>query len=783
MAATDPEGDPHVHEDWLSPKAQLAEASVPGGFDLSVCVREQIHLLGGVQSYGTLLAADPATGLVDTAAENAAAVLGVPAGDLVGGPVTSVLAEDDWREVLEAAGTDGAAAVGFPVAAGPEGRRSLFDVSVHRRDDLVVVEFEPYEPDRAARSGGFYERVRRALNRLRSATDVTECCQAAVAEVRALTGFERVVAYRFDGLNGPGEVLAESVAEGWEPWLGLWFPATDIPPQARRLYEENWIRVIADVDDTTARLVPPVREATGTPLDLSGAALRTVSEFHLEYLRNIGVRSSMSVSLLKDGRLWGLIACHGGTPAPVAPAVRSACELFGATFSMQLAAIEERERADALERAGRDAAGLATLLDVDVDASLLRHEELVRGLMEADGVLLARGGRQTAAGLAVPAELARLLADRAAAATADVWSTDRMPELLAQEGADAVPAGGVAGVLLVPLGDEGDFLAWVRGERALPREWAADPSRPVLVGPRGERLTPRGSGAVFRSVVRGRSRPWTRRSEAAAAEMRRLLTGLVLRHAEELDALNAELRLTNLDLDSFAHVTAHDLKEPLRGIANAATFTLEDAGDRLDATSVRRLETMRRLAARMDDLLNSLLHYARMGRGGLRRAEIGLDEVVDSALEVAGPRLAEENVRVLRPQALPTVDADPDRVYEILVNLLVNAAKYASDRPDRTVEITVEERTPPGASEAVAAVVVRDNGIGIPDDRQQEVFDLFRRLHGPGERGGGTGVGLAVVQRIVDRHGGLLWLTSAPGEGTAFYFTFGGTAAPCPEGG
>ncbi|OIK29227.1 ATP-binding protein [Streptomyces malaysiense] len=771
-----------MDEDWLSPKARLAEASVPGGFDLSVCVRERIHLLGGVQSYGTLLAVDPDTGLVDTAAENAAALLGVPARDLVGGPVTRVLAAADWQAALETAGTDGASAVGFPVPAGPDGHRSLFDVSVHRRDTLVLVEFEPHDPERAARSGGFYERARRALNRLRSATTVADCCQAAVAEVRALTGFERVVAYRFDGFDGPGEVLAESVADGWEPWLGLWFPATDIPPQARRLYEENWIRAIADVDDATARLVPPVREATDTPLDLSGAALRTVSEFHLEYLRNIGVRSSMSVSLLKDGRLWGLIACHGAAPAPVAPAVRSACELFGAAFSMQLAAIEERERADALERAGRDAAGLAALLDVDVDASLLRHEGLVRRLVDADGVLLVRGDRVSAAGLPVPPGLIRALAGRAAASSAGVWSTDRMPELLSEEGADRAAAGRVAGVLLVPLGDEGDFLAWVRAERALPREWAADPSRPVMVGPRGERLTPRGSGAVFRSVVRGRSRPWGRRTEAAAAEMRRLLTALVLRHAEELGALNAELRLTNLDLDSFAHVTAHDLKEPLRGIANAATFTLEDAGDRLDATSVRRLRTMRRLAARMDDLLNSLLHYARMGRGGLRRAEVPLDEVVDSALEVAGPRLAEENVRVLRPRCLPAVDADPDRVYEILVNLLVNAAKYASDRPDRTVQIAVERHTPPGASEAVAAVVVRDNGIGIPADRQQEVFDLFRRLHGPGERGGGTGVGLAVVQRIVDRHGGRLWLTSAPGEGTAFYFTLGGTD-PSPEGG
>ncbi|KPC71237.1 histidine kinase, partial [Streptomyces sp. NRRL WC-3753] len=160
-------------------------------------------------------------------------------------------------------------------------------------------------------------------------------------------------------------------------------------------------------------------------------------------------------------------------------------------------------------------------------------------------------------------------------------------------------------------------------------------------GPRGERLTPRGSGAVFRSVTRGRSLPWQAREEHTAVELWRLLTGMVLRHADELSALNEELRVINADLDSFAHAAAHDLKEPLRGISHAAEFLAEDAGAGLDATSVRRLGTMRRLAGRMDDLLNSLLHYSRMGRGGLRRTRVELDRALDDALEVAGPRLAD----------------------------------------------------------------------------------------------------------------------------------------------
>ncbi|MFJ4715182.1 ATP-binding protein [Streptomyces sp. NPDC088785] len=770
-------------DEWLSERARSAEALAGAEFDLSVCVQERIHRLGGVQSHGTLLAADPASGLVDTAAENTADLLGVPADGLVGRHVTAVLAAADWTEALEASAEGDSVAVTLPVTAGADGHRRGFDLSVHRREGLAVLEFEPRETADAFQFAAFYQEVRRALRRLRSAATVLDCCRAAVGEVRRLTGYDRVVAYRFDGAEGPGEVVAEDVREGWEPWLGLWFPATDIPPQARRLYEENWIRVIADVDDPTARLLPERRPGTGTPLDLSGAALRTVSGFHLEYLRNIGVRSSMSVSLMREGRLWGLIACHGEAPRTLAPEVRSACELFGTAFSMQLAAIEERSRADALESSGSDVAAVAGLLDEDdedVDASLLRHEREVRELVGADGVLLVRAGRVSAAGLPVPEEIVHVLG-RLATSSDGVWSTDRLPERLAADDV-AAPDACPAGVLLLPVGRGGDYLAWVRRERPTPREWAADPARPVLVGPQGERLTPRGSGAVYRSMIRDRSLPWTARDRAAAVEMGRLLTGLVLRHAAELDQLNTELRMTNLDLDSFAHVAAHDLKEPLRGIANAATFTLEDAADRLDGTSVRRLETMQWLAARMDDLLNSLLHYARMGRTGLRRTDVRLDEVLDAALEVAGPRLAEEGVRVVRPRPLPRVHADPDRLFDILLNLLVNAAKYAADRPDRTVEVAVEDTAAPGAGRPVPAVVVRDNGIGIPYDNQAEVFDLFRRLHGPREHGGGTGVGLAVVKRIVERHGGLLWLTSTPGEGSAFYFTLGGEPADGADG-
>ncbi|MFF3991881.1 ATP-binding protein [Streptomyces cyaneofuscatus] len=772
-----------------------AEAGVSQEFDLSQCVREPIHLLGGVQSYGALVAARLHDAVVDTVSRNAGDVLGRAAGELVGRPVTELVGDEQWalaRESTEAAGAgegtpDGPAASGVLSLSleSDDGRVRLFDVTVHRVAELLVLEFEPRAAAGPFVFQNFYPRVRRALHRLQGATNVTECCAAAVREVQALTGYDRVVAYRFDGAEGPGQVIAEVRNEGREPWLGLWFPASDIPPQARRLYARNWIRVIGDVDDATVGLLPELREGTGEPLDLSGSILRTVSGYHLEYLRNIGVASSMSVSLLRDGELWGLIACHGDEPRRLTPEVRAACEFFGIALSLQLAAVAEREQADELSGRRRALAALLARLSSQEPDALLRPGSGMAELLLADGALLVRGAEVTATGDPVPAALPGLLERLAGAGpVGEVWSSDRVPEVLGLDAAEAEAQGVPAGLLFLPFNRAGDLLAWWRREQPAPREWAADPARPVRTGPGGERLTPRGSAAVHRATVRGRSTPWSPAQRVVAGELWREMSGLLSRQMAELEARNTELARTNEDLDSFAHAAAHDLKEPLRGISNAAAFIVEDAGAVLDDTSLRRLTTVRRLAERMDGLLDSLLHFSRLGQVGLEREELSLDEVVDDALLVAGGRLAEQGVTVVRPAPLPRVRADRERLREVLENLFVNAAKYAADEGagERQVWVEAVPVAEPSGGEAVA-VVVRDNGIGIPPGQQEDVLQLFRRLHRREERGGGSGVGLAVVKRIVERHGGRLWLESpvaAPGggPGTAVWFTLGATDTP-----
>ncbi|MFD5825937.1 ATP-binding protein [Lentzea sp. NPDC060358] len=760
---------PGTDEAGLDPEwvraAQAEAAAGTTSFDLTVCLTEPIHLLGGIQSSGALLAVDDA-GVVEVASENTAAVLGSSPEALIGTPVEAVI------------GAGGVAAVRATLEA-PTGDRGLcgvvlpasgenFDVTVYRADGRTVLEFEPRSEDEGFRFSQFYPRLRTSLTKLQHERTVVDVCASAVAEIRALTGYDRVVAYRFEGQAGPGEVIAESVADGLDPWLGLWFPATDIPPQARRLYERNWIRVINDVDDATATLLPRVLPGTAAPLDLSDSALRTVSSFHLEYLRNIGVSSSMSVSLLHSGSLWGLIACHGIAPRRLDPEVRSACEFFGVTLSLQLAALEEAQTSEARHHTRTALSRLVTDLSTDITQSVSTSVDLLHELIDARAVVLRLDGRTTVVSggdqEALRAGLAALWTVVPALNAGEVWSADN---LTAHDPAMAPHAEGLSGALVLALSGTGDLIAWVRPERRASRTWATDPNTPVQLGERGQRLTPRGSSAVYKAVTRGHCVPWTASDEAVASEFGRAITTMVLRHNARLTTLNDELNRANRDLDTYAHVAAHELKEPLRGIFNSTAFIREDAED-LDETTVRRLDTVQRLAQRMDELINSLLHFAQLGQGSLRREEIDLRDAVVAALEIAGPRLAERKVEVALPEPGRQVRADPDRLAEVLVNLLVNAAKYARPELPRTVAVTLDGD----------AVVVRDNGIGVPPEHRTEVLRLFRRLHKRDEHGGGHGAGLAIVHRIVERHGGEVRLEATPGGGTTVRFTLPRTGEP-----
>jgi light-regulated signal transduction histidine kinase (bacteriophytochrome) len=366
--------------------------------------------------------------------------------------------------------------------------------------------------------------------------------------------------------------------------------------------------------------------------------------------------------------------------------------------------------------------------------------EALLAVCDADGAAVRIDGELRLVG-ETPEDVTALLD---ALESADVTATDGYP-------------GPMPGVLAAPLAvARGNHIVWLRSEYVHEIKWAHAPKSLALKDV--DRLNPDGSFRTWAESVKGRSRAWTGVEVESVTELRSALGTFLITRAEQLAALNAELARSNEELDAFAYVAAHDLKEPLRGISNFTTFLVEDYEDALDQEARQRLATIHRLSQRMASLLDSLLEYSRIGRAELDRSHFTVGEVLEDALDLLTSKPA-----VTVEGADMALYADRIRVRQVLVNLIGNAVKYSEGDPG----ITVTARD--------GVVCVRDTGIGIPPEHHESIFNVFRRLHPREAYGGGTGAGLTIARRIAERHGGRMWLErSQPGEGSVFCFTLDG---------
>ncbi len=319
------------------------------------------------------------------------------------------------------------------------------------------------------------------------------------------------------------------------------------------------------------------------------------------------------------------------------------------------------------------------------------------------------------------------------------------------------------------------LLLWFRGETLQSIHWAGSPhDKPTVMGPNGPRLTPRSSFDLFVESVQERSLPWSNAEVEAVLRLRLWVMELIIDRGERLAALNADLARSNHDLDAFAYVVSHDLKEPLRGITNYARALLNDAETMSDAQQLR-LNRMASLTQRMDTLLNGLLRFSRIGHSPLEIAPVNLGAVIEEALKMVGVHRFDAEIVI--PSTLPTVLCDRILIREVFCCLLDNAFKYNHQNPRRVEIGYVTQAEQPsrqyGHDRSLTTYYIQDNGIGIDPQFHSRIFDLFRRLHAREEYCAGAGSGLAITRLLIERHNGRIWVESAPGKGSTFYFTLG----------
>ena len=767
----------------------MTTAQPPLDDDLVLCHQEPIRTPGSVQPHGVLFALSEAELVVTHVSASVEPLLGRTP-DTVLGRAFGALFEAEAERALRGALAvpDGTSAL---VEREDEPRDERFrhlelrfdvggephraDAVLHRvggdsRDDArVLLELDGIRPVGAETSApilslGALQQINR---RLQGARTSAALCEAIVDEVGTLSGFERVMVYRFHE-DGHGEVVAERVAADQPPYLGLHYPESDIPVQARELYRRNWIRCIERVP----YLPSPILSTDAEPLDLGFAHLRAVSPIHIEYLRNMGVGASMSISLLEGERLWGLVACHHREPRPVVAATRAACELLGTTFSLLLPAVEAVEAA---ERAARSREGERLLTERMVDAvpfvdGRFTHLDLFAELVGADGVASVSGvavettGRVPDEGR-LPALVDWLRVARKESVFATASARTDVP------GADDWPAP-LAGLLAIEISrEQRQYLLAFRDEHLQSVDWAGRPDeKHVVTDGAVRRLAPRHSFEAWRESIRGLSRPWERQDLDAARTLRRTALNLIVGTTEKVLRLNRELARSHDDMQSFAHIAAHDLKEPLRGINNYAAFLLEDHGDALDERARARVDSIARLASRGSALTSALLEFAEIGHGPGPREPFDVARTLATVRAAFEPELERRGIALHVGQPPPELRGERVHFEQAMTNLVGNAVKYADpDEPAPRIDIEIL----PDDGPLSHRVRVRDNGIGIAPEHHRDVFTLFKRLHAPGVRGGGSGLGLAIVKRIVELSDGELSLDSAPGVGTTVEFTFG----------
>ena len=513
--------------------------------DLTNCDREQIHIPGAILPHGAMLVLECDTLRVLQAAGNTVGLLGRPMAELLDRPIDDLFSrvqvnllralckETDLtkpRHLLDPA---------LRVVADQP-----LDASAHRIDNALVVEFEAAEMTDAFVADPLAA-VQQMVEGFGTAASLYDLCQMATASVCRVAQYDRVMIYRFMA-DGSGWVIAESRVPELAPFLDLHYPAADIPQQARALYLKSWLRLITQVDYEPAPLMPTLNQRTGKPLDMSYAILRDVSPIHREYLRNMGIDASMSISIIVAGKLWGLIACHHNSPRILPRHLRAVCELFGSMFSLQLEAREKSEQFEArlasrkilqelmLNLAGVEDYAYGLTQQTPNLLDFIHGGDIALDGSRGGGVAVRVEGDVTFLGttpsraeiMALTEWLTSYMTE-----TEGIFSTDRLSEIYAPAKAFTDVASGL--LVIAVSRDPSDFILWFRPELVETALWAGDPAKPVTIDTDGgERISPRKSFEVWKHTVRNRALPWTPAETDSAFDLRVSLLQVVLRRIE-----------------------------------------------------------------------------------------------------------------------------------------------------------------------------------------------------------------------------------------------------------
>lgn len=690
---------------------------------LANCEDEPIHLPGAIQPHGALLALN-STGRVLSRSANFQGMTGL---DLQpGSQLSPTQMGDSVMDMLaEAVGNEGPWQNSVEAVLG----NTLFDVVGHRHLGVLFLEFEPRQAAIASFSQvAMY--AQRIISQMQTRADIDTLLSRVTDEIRQLTGFDRVMAYRFRP-DLSGEVVAEACREDLESYLGQRYPASDIPAQARLLYIQNPIRLIADVSYQPSPLAPALNSQTGRAFDLSFSILRSVSPIHCEYLTNMGVRASMSVSIVVGGKLWGLFSCHHMAPKTMPHPLRVSFQVISQVCSALVERLEHNQATETLTHASLRQLALTRHArdSEDLLAALCSEQLNVAQLLPCDGAAVMLSGRTQSIGADFDAFSREILEFLQQDNDRETFYTEHWNHAAGSNDSQ------YCGVLAARFHrQEAGWVLWFRREEINNVRWGGKPEKIIKVGPSGPRLTPRGSFEAWEEVVRGRSPAWSAIDLSIAEKLRGELVELCLSRASEIDGMRQRL----------IAMLGHDLRNPLQSISMAAAM--------LSSSETRDTELRKHIShssGRMERLISQILEMSRLQSGlgiAVHRIDTDLSQLAQSIISetsMAFPGL------VIEAHITPNVRAmvDPDRYAQVIANLLANARHHG--KPDRPVLVSLTR------DDQYSRLSILNETAPLPAERLASLFQPFKQQSGEHQRNkSGLGIGLYISQAIATAHNG-----------------------------
>lgn len=741
--------------------------------NLSNCESEPIHIPGSIQPHGFLFGTKGKDNKIHYCSANTIDYIDFPYEELLGKALGDIFTPEE-AEKLDAY---------LQLKTKEESKPHIlwkgntrYYVTSHWSTDTCIIEFEPFPEDELSLPD-LYNQTTNFVHLLEKSSGLQELCQAIAVETREIIGYDRVMVYRFDK-DYNGEVFAESTRDDLESFLGLNYPHTDIPAQARELYMKNQLRLISDVDYTPVPIYK-LDDETSTELDLGMCSLRSVSPMHTQYLNNMGVGATLTISLIHEQKLWGLIACHHYSTRVIPLHTRLAAKLQGNFLTSQIRVREvEEEHNISVEISKSLEEASSKLVSLSRDNFHELADDALLKLANAQGVAIMVNGTIYTAGQ-VPSDdkIRELIQWLSYFSPSGTYHTSRLID--EYESAARLTAT-AAGIIYHSLGKSSEnCVIWFRPEVVQTVNWAGDPNKSIEKNTNG--LSPRKSFELWKEIRKNNSFAWRDAELLAASNFAYALqkqTHLMHLTEEEMKykRLNDKLRKTNSELENMNWISTHDLKEPLRKIQIFASMILDDQANGLSETISKSISRMSQSASRMQTLINDIMSYSQLNNKREAFIDIDLNKVFDEIRNELKDEIAESGAEIIY-ENLPVVQGIKFQIDQLFINLLRNSLKFS--REGVAPQIRIDARYVDGfhtlendwIDARFLLITLQDNGIGFSSEFNVSLFEVFKRLHNY-EKYKGNGIGLAISRKIMENHDGYIFAEGKENEGATFYLYF-----------